>query len=155
MQLKALWSGRIGGKKATSKAVAHNAVRRHGVSMIGEGMAEIAEASCEQHKLARIDAEMAAGLALRVKLVAELSQAHAALVSFDAARTDGYSQIEAGGRVADLARRVGSLGLFLEDIRKYREVVVGVRTQPTFFYTRFSPSRDAMPRADEYQWYFD
>jgi hypothetical protein len=150
MQLKALWSGKGFGRKTGSKAIAHNAVRRHAVSAIVEGLDEIEQAAREQRLLARVDAEMARGLARRDALVAELSVAHAAVLTFSPTGADVSGLINAASRVSSLARQLGNVAHWLSDIQQHREVVLGVRSESACGY-----GRDAygIPRVEDYDWY--
>lgn len=153
MQLKALWSGKGFGRKTGSKAIAHNAVRRHGVSAIGEGLDEIVQAERELRLLAHVDAEMARGLSRRDALVAELTAAHAAVLACSPVGTDVSALVNATSRVASIARQLAQVAEWLVDIQQYREVVVGVRSEGY----RYHPSARAngVPRVEQYQWHYD
>lgn len=150
MQLKALWSGKGFGRKTGSKAIAHNAVRRHAVSVIVEGLDEIEQGAREQRLLSRVDAEMARGLARRDALVVELSVAHAAVLTYSPTGADVSGLINAASRVSALARQLGNIAHWLSDIQQYREVVLGVRAQTDGGY---ACDAHGIPRVENYDWY--
>lgn len=156
MQLKALWSGKGFGRKTGSKAIAHNAVRRHGVSAIGEGLDEIVQAERELRLLVQVDAEMARGLLRRDALVAELSAAHAAVLVCSPVGTDVSALVNATSRVASIARQLAQVAEWLVDIQQYRDVVVGVRSEGhRYHHSPYARGACGVPRVEQYQWHYD